>query len=170
MSDASKAIITTSITAGVTLIVAILSLLAAHASSQRERRRGLYSEAVRAAVSWKEMLYRVRRRQEGDVRDLIKKFHDQQDQLTYYQAWIGSESRAVKQSYDRLVREVKARTEPLVTAAWDEEIREAPGNARPDDQHPDLSDLVDNFLADVRSHLSPWPWRKCAVRWRNRRH
>lgn len=169
MSDATKAIITASITAGVTLVVAVLSLLTAYLANKRDRRRTLYSEAFRAAVSWKEMLYRVRRREDGQERELINKFHDLQDQLSYYQAWVGSESRVMKRSYDYLVREVKTRTEPLITAAWGDELRPVPGNAQPDDEHPDLSHLTDRFLTDVRSHLSPWPWRKLAVHWRTRK-
>lgn len=114
------------------------------------------------------MLYRVRRRAAGDDRKLIDDFHALQDSLTYYQAWIGSDSLYMKRSYDTLVKGVKSGTEPLITAAWAEPIRKSPGNATPTDEHPDISELVDNFLRDVRGHLSPLPWRKLAVRWRNR--
>ncbi len=164
MSETTKLLVT----AGVTLTVAILSVLAAYLASKRDRRRALYSEAFRAAVSWKEMLYRVRRRAAGQEHELIERFHDLQDQLSYYQAWVGSDSAVMQLSYDHLVREVKVRTEDLITAAWGDPMRPAPGTATADDSHPDLSDLTASFLADVRSHLSPWPWRKIAVRWRNR--
>lgn len=169
MSDATKAVITTSITAGATLTVAILSLLAAYLAGKRERRRSLYSEAVRAAVAWRELLYRVRRRRAGQESELISAFHSAQDQLAYYQAWVGSDSRLMKRSYDRLVREVKAQTEDLIRSAWADPVRPIPGNAVDTDEHPDLSAAIDTFLKDVRSHLSPWPWRKLAVVGRNRR-
>ena len=169
MSDTTKAVVTASITAGVTLIVAITSLLAAYLSSKRERRRTLYSEAVRSVLGWNEMVYRVRRRGAGQERELIERFHDLQDQLAFYRAWIGSESNIMKRSYDRLVTGVKENTEPLITSAWAADVRAIPGNSLPDDEHPELSDFTDNFLRDVRSHLSPWPWRKIAVRWRNRK-
>jgi hypothetical protein len=169
VDDTTKAIIAASITASVTLVVAITSLLAAYLSSKRERRHTLYSEAVRSVLGWNEMVYRVRRRGAGQERELIEKFHDLQDQLAFYRAWIGSESSVMKRSYDRLVTEVKGKTEPLITSAWAADVRAVPGNALPDDEHPELSDLTDNFLRDVRSHLSPWPWRKIAVRWRNRK-
>lgn len=168
-NNSTTAIVTACIAAGVTLAVGIVSLLSAYLANKRDRRRTLYSEAFKAAVSWKEMLYRVRRRETGQERELIDGFHALQDQLSYYVGWIGSESRVMKKSYDHLVKQVKVRTEPLITQAWGEPPRSAPGNAAPADVHPDLTDLTNNFLADVRSHLSPWPWRKVAVRWRNRK-
>jgi hypothetical protein len=150
-----------------TVLVAIIAGLWAYLAGKREQRRLLYSEAVKAAVGWKEMLYRVRRREKGQERELINKFHDLQDQIAYYQAWIGSESEHMQRSYDRLVAAVKERTESLITAAWNEDIRPVPGNARPDDEHPKLSDLTDSFLVDVRAHLSPWWWQRRKVRERN---
>jgi hypothetical protein len=141
-----------------------LTAYAAYLTSKRERRRVLYSEAVRAAVGWKEMLYRVRRRDIGQERALVDSFHKLQDDITYYQAWIGSESEHMKRSYDILVSGMKGVTQELINAAWSDEIRPAPGNAIPSDSHPDVSGLVDEFLSDVRCHLSPWPWRRWQVR------
>jgi hypothetical protein len=168
LTDTERALLVAGIAAAATVIVGLLAALAAYLASKRERRRDLYSEAVRAVVGWKEMVYRLRRREAGQERELINHFHTLQDQLSYYQAWIGSDSKYMKRSYDRLVKGVKDRTEKLITDAWKERIRAKPGNARPGDVHPELSDLVDSFLRDVRSHLSPWPWRKLAVWWRNR--
>lgn len=149
--------------------MAIIAALAAYLAHKRDRRRTLYSEATRAAVRWKEFLYRVRRREKGQERDLIQGFHGLQDELSYYQAWVGGDSKYMKRSYEKFVGEVKERTGKLIVAAWEEPIRAVPGNARPDDTHPDLSDVTDAFLKDVRSHLSPWPWRKLASAWRNRK-
>jgi|NGEPerStandDraft_6_1074524.scaffolds.fasta_scaffold75278_2 hypothetical protein len=155
--------------ASATFAVGAITAGAAYLASKRDRRRNLYGEAVKVAVGWKEQLYRVRRRAEGAEREIINDFHRLQDSLAYHQAWIGSDSLYMKRSYDHLVTGVKARTESLITAAWDEPIRPSPGNARSEDSHPAINDLVDDFLSDVRSHLSPWPWRKVAVRWRNRK-
>lgn len=151
-----------------TLTVAILGCVIAYLASKRERRRQLYGEAVQAIVSWGEMLYRVRRREESQACELINSFHDLQDKLSFYEAWIGSESRYTSRSYSRLVREVKTACEPLIRDAWEKPVRPVPGNAIADDVHPALKPHVDAFLADVRSHLSPLPWRKAAVAWRNR--
>jgi hypothetical protein len=153
----------------VTLIVAILSALTAYLASKRERRRSLYSEAVKVAVAWEEMLYRVRRRGEGAERELIDRFHELQDNLSFYDAWVGSDSQYMSRSYRKLTRGVKTETEGLIKAAWKEPIRPIPGDAQDCETHPNIGPFVDAFLTDVRSHLSPWPWRKAAVASRNRK-
>jgi hypothetical protein len=152
-----------------TVVVALLSALTAYLASKRERRRVLYSEAVQAIVSWKEMLYRIRRRGEGQDREIIASFHELQDKLSYYEAWIGSESKYMSRSYTRLVSAVKAATIKLIQVAWAEPLRATPGSAVASDVHPDVQKPVDSFLRDVRGHLSPMPGRKIAVAMRNRR-
>jgi hypothetical protein len=154
--------------AATAVTVACLSALAAYLAGKRERRRALYSEAVKAAVAWEEMLFRVRRRSEGQERELVERFHDLQDDLTYHQAWVGSESKYIKRSYDKLIADVKSGTAELITKAWEQPLRPAPGNAFPGEEVPNVAPSVDVFLCDVRSHLSPWFWRKLAVAWRNR--
>lgn len=154
--------------ASATILVALFGVLAAYLSVRRDRRRALYGEATRAAVAWNEQLYRVRRRRAGDEASLIEHFHQIQDDLAHYQAWIGSESRLMKRSYDRLVLGSKSATQSLINEAWEQPIRPLPGNACSSDEHPHLDDLAAAFLRDVRSHLSPQPWRKLAVAWRNR--
>ena len=151
-----------------TVLVAILSALAAYLASKRDERRTLYSEAVQSIVGWKEMVYRVRRRTDEQTSDLVAAFHDYQDKLSYFQAWIAGESKYMSRSYARLVRDIKSKTEPLIREAWEQPVRPVPGHALATDEHPDISLATDAFAADLRSHLSPLPWRKLAVGWRNR--
>lgn len=148
--------------------VATASGLSAYLATRRERRRKIYGEAVQTILKWNEMVYRVRRRDAADARELINSFHALQESLTYYEAWIASESKYMDRSYSRLVNGVKEKAQPLIQAAWTE-VREPPGSARPDDVHPDPSSDVVKFMADVRSHLSPWPWRRFALAHRNRK-
>lgn len=157
------------ISASTAVCVAALAALSAYFAAKRERRRLVYSEAVKAATGWHELLYRVRRRREDMEAELVERFHELQDQLRFHQAWVGSESKYMKRSYDRLVIETKKRTEPLITSAWSDPIRRAPGAAVPDDEHPKIDDLTDAFLRDVRSNLSPIFTRKLSVVWRNRK-
>ena len=150
-----------------TVVVAILSALAAYLAAKRDRRRTLYSEAVQAIAGWKEMLYRVRRRQTDDAPELVAQFHELQDKLAFCEAWVGSESKYMARSYRRLVREVKGATESLIQEAWETPPR-SPGAAETEfGPVPDLTSSIDRFLADVRSHLSPLPWRKLAIASRN---
>jgi hypothetical protein len=168
VTGTEQALLVAGIAATATVVVTLLGAFLTYRSSRRERRRALYSDAIKAAVGWKEMLYRVRRRRRGQGDELIRAFHELQDQLTYYEALIGTESKYMKRSYDRLVKAVKTATQPLITQAWSDNLRPIPGNAVAGDTHPDLSDPVDMFLLDVRSHLAPGLVRKLAVWWRNR--
>lgn len=168
IASAARPVTVAVIAAFATVTVAIIGALAAYLSAKRDRRRRLYGEAVRAAMAWQELLYRVRRRGEDEGRALVHRFHTAQDQLSYYQAWVASDSKYMARSYERLVREVKTATEALIREAWDSPVREIPGNARPGDSHPDLRHAQWRFMADVRSHLSPFPWRRVAVAVRNR--
>lgn len=165
LTDTERALIVAAIPATATVMVAILAALAAYLASRRDRRRTLYSEAVRAALAWREQLYRVRRRDDGQERALTDRFHELQEQLSYYEAWIGSESKYLCRSFGRLVHTTKTRTEPLIKSAWAQD----PGADWSGAENPDLSVATSSFLKDVRSHLSPWPWRKVALAWRNRK-
>ena len=148
--------------------VAAASALSAYLASKRERRRKLYSDAIQAILKWNEMVYRVRRRDPQDGRSLVNLFHDIQENLTSYEAWIGSESKYMSRSYSRLVKHVKTETLTPIREAW-KQTRDIPGDALPTDAHPNVNAQVDRFASDVRSHLSPWPWRKCALAYRNRK-
>ena len=156
------------IAASASVVVSVMGALAAYMAAKRQQRRVTYSEAVRAATAWKELLYRVRRRRAGQEAGIIELFHQAQDNLSYYEAWVAAESEYMARSYARLVKAVKDVTETEIQQAWKDEIRTSLGDALPDDVHPDVSGAVSAFLKDVRSHLSPWPWRKIAMAWRNR--
>jgi hypothetical protein len=151
----------------VSVAVAAASVLSAYLASKRERRRKLYSDAIQAILKWSEMVYRVRRRDPQDGRHLVNTFHDLQENLTSYEAWIACESKYMSRSYSRLVTSVKAASLPLIQEAW-RQTRDVPGDALPADVHPDLKIHVDEFASDVRSHLTPLPWRKWSLAYRNR--
>ena len=82
------------ITAGVSLLLGVLTAIWSAISAKHARRRDLYSCAFKAALAWEEMLYRVRRRAEGDeaARALINRFHELQEEVNYHQGWLQSES------------------------------------------------------------------------------
>ncbi len=168
MKESDHTVLIAVIAASGAVAVVLLAGLIAYFAAKRDRRRLVYSDAVKTAVAWKEMLYRVRRREAGQERELISLFHELQDKLQYYEAWVGSESKYMRRSYDRMIAAIKKKTLPLIQGAWAEDVRPVPGNAIEADKHPDINDSVQLFLRDVRSHLSPQPWRKLAMWWRNR--
>jgi hypothetical protein len=129
----------------------------------------MYGEAFRAALGWREMVYRVRRRGNSTEHDrgLIDRFHELQQRIDYYEGWIGSESKYMRRSYKRLVEAVKGATKGDLQTAWNTKGKLE--NADPDDQHPEIPpSAMDDYLRDVRSHLSLQPWRWIAVWCRNK--
>lgn len=154
------------------LVLAALRALALVVSGAQDRRRALYSEAYKAAMAWREMVYRVRRRARDaeSERALVERFHELQERIDYYEGWTASESKAMGRSYCRLVRAIKSKTEDPIREAWTEPNGRAAGESgRDDDEHPDLRAEREAFLDDVRNHLSLLFVTRIAVAWRNRK-
>lgn len=142
---------------------------AAAASQQRDRRRTRCAEAYKAALSWNEMLYRIRRRTDGPDQEtaLVERFHELQEEISFHQGWLMAEDPALGRSYDRLVCHIKKETEELIRAAWSCAGRR-PTEAPPDgEKNPAIKSECERFLTDVREHLSPRPWVRRRVKTRN---
>jgi hypothetical protein len=132
-----------------------------------DRRRTLYSNAYKAAMSWVEMVYRVRRRCDGQEQELVARFHDAQEEIAYHEGWLSTESAALGRSYCRFVAAVREAAIPLIQASWKEPVRPLAEHTRDGDGHPDVRAARDAFLIDVREHLSFWPWVRSRVDERN---
>lgn len=169
LSDDQIKLISAGIGAAITLIVALITMVVARSVARRDRRREMYGKAYRAALEWREMLYRVRRRDPNDSRPLIDRFHELQECVDYYEGWIGSESRYMQRSYQQLVRHVRTKAQPLIQEAWAKDP-EKPGSASEDTEQLSISTEANAFLRDVRGFLSLQPWRWIAVAWRNRKN
>lgn len=169
LTDTQATLIAAGIAALSAVMVTLISAFIARVYVGRDRRRQMYGEAFRAALEWREMVYRVRRR--GNTREsqraVIDKFHELQEQLDFYEGWIGSESKYMRRSFERLVTVAKDATQADIQAAWEKPGKKS--NADPDDHHPIIDQAVVNgYLRDVRGHLSLQPGRWIAVAWRNR--
>jgi hypothetical protein len=170
--DTTDSQVAAAIIAGlVALFIAAFSGLAVYVTAKRDRRRNLYSEAYKAALGWREVLYRVRRRAAGEeaTRALVERFHGLQETIDYYQGWIATESPWLARSYCRLVGDVKSATDKLIAEAWKAPPRDPTSGTPEDDKHPELSEATERFLFDVRSHLAIWLVPKLFVVWRNRK-
>jgi hypothetical protein len=170
MTDTEQAFAIAGIAAGTSLSVALLAAWFTFLATRRDRRRQLYGEATKAATAWVELLYRVRRRADNkeDARAIIHRVHDAQEALMYHRGWIGSESKMLGRSYDRLVASVKKQTEALTQDAWKSPIRQTPGDALPEEPHPSIDAALAAWLKDVRAHLGTRPIAKMGFWWRNR--
>jgi hypothetical protein len=170
LTEPQQSVLAVAVPAAAAIVVVALTALSAYLAAKRERRRQLYGDSFRAACAWCEMLYRIRRRSgEGDPEYLlVARFHDLQEDLDFYVGWIGSESKYMQRSYEQLVEAVKTATREHISRAWSGQIRPPCRGTLDEDAHPDLVAAKNRFLEDVRSHLSPWPWRRIAVALRNR--
>jgi hypothetical protein len=153
-------------------LIALVTYAHQSGQSRRDRRRELYSGAFRAVMGWVEGYYRVRRRAAGDERQVVEHLHDLWEQVAFYESWLATEAPELGWSYHQLVLQVKRSVSPLITEAWAAEpqpmAEELPaGEPRPD-RLPDVMRARDQYLADIRSHQSPWPWRRRRLRRRYR--
>ncbi|MFD9740626.1 hypothetical protein [Umezawaea sp. NPDC059074] len=170
MTDDQIKIVAAVAASSAAIIVALTTLFFGRVFAGRDRRRQMYGESFRAALEWEELLYRVRRRDDTPeaLRAIHDRFHDLQERLVYYDGWIGSESKYMRRSYRKLVDKQKHATRSLIQAAWDKPGKL--GNADADDVNPQIAvsaSAADDFLRDVRNHLSLQPWRWALVLIRN---
>jgi hypothetical protein len=146
-------------------IFTLAGLAISRFSERRDRRRTLYSEAYRAALAWVEMLYRVRRRDPEQPYALAAQFHRLQEDIDFYQGWIESESLTFGRAYRRLVLEVKALTLPDIQAAWATgPVDPQQGFSLQGETHPPVEPAKQQFLRDLREHLSLKPADRLALR------
>jgi hypothetical protein len=148
----------------VAAFVTLLGIWWKQREDRRDRLRTLYSSAYRAAVSWEELYYRVRRRNPESPYEIVALFHEAQEEIDFHIGWLSIESPPLARAYERLVAEVKAVAEPCIKAAWKEPPCKLEDGFTPPDGQDDL-DLrahKERFLADARDHLG-WPWRRRSV-------
>lgn len=153
------------------IAVAAIGWIGSRLSARRDSRRNLHSEAHKAALAWREMVYRIRRRPDNDnaKRKLVERFHELQETLDYYEGWLCTESRYLGHSYGRMLGTIRSASAPCITAAWAAPLRDPAEGTPPDDDHPQTSAATTAFLRDVRSYLSFWQVPKLFVVWRNRK-
>jgi hypothetical protein len=150
------------------LVAAVTALAVAWSTRLGQRqdvRRSLYSEAYKAALSWVEMLYRVRRRDPAKQHALVEQFHTLQEQLDYYQGWIESESRSLGRAYRDLVATLKRATAGPIRQAWREDPCDpADGFAIELQDLDDVTAAKDTFIDAARDHLTVFRfWRRIAL-------
>lgn len=102
------------------VLAALLTHYLGRNERERTKRKEVYAEALQTALAWREMLYRVRRRQttKEDERTITGQFHDLQERLDYYDGLIWSHSKSLGRSYRKLVKKVRDTSQPLIQKAW----------------------------------------------------
>lgn len=140
-------------------------------NSQREkdaRRCDTYAKAFAAVAAYKEFPYVVRRRKTGgpavaaDERVRVSEaLRLVQQDLSYYSAWMATESDRVASAYRSLVAHTRRIAGNQIHEAW---ISPAPSRDEdmnmPDLGLGDLARAEATFLQAVADHLSWWPHRR----------
>jgi hypothetical protein len=153
------------------VLSAVLGLFTYYVSTSRatrDRRRELYSEAYRAAMSWVEMVYRVRRRSTSIQDDLVKHLHQIQEDISYYEGWLSTEAPELGQSYSVFVSTIRTTVRPLLRQAWSHRARPPWKGTPVGEIEPNIAAAKDAYLRDVREHLSSWWWVRRRVKRRYR--
>lgn len=161
----------TLLTAAVGVLALVIGHVMTKSAERQQARRALCADAFKAALGWREMLYRIRRRS-GDVADdraLVEKFHKLQEDLDYYEGWLSTESLWLGRSYGRFVESVRTSCKTLIDEAWKCPVRKPSEGTSAGDKHPDIDEASRAFLFDLRAHFSPiWlPWLKVILIVRN---
>lgn len=112
----------------VTLVVGLAGATATGAvyvagriAQERNRRRDLYSRAVRAVIAWVEYPYKIRRRTSNDpevLAELAATGHRLQQDLAYFQTWLATDKSSLGILYGDVVRNVKMRCSAALDEAW----------------------------------------------------
>ncbi len=149
-----------------TILAAAVAALAAmwlHRSGQRETRRDrkweMCGKAIREALAWMELPYRIRRRADDDaatLRGLVDRAHQLQESLLFYRGWLEVELPEAGNEYASLVAAVKAAAAEPLQAAWT-----SPPASRPEDMiigeliadRTAVDQALTRLTALVRSHL-----------------
>lgn len=146
------------IAASVTAAAALGGVAVNKLADRRDRRRTLYAEAYKAALAWVEALYRVRRRDPDRPYELAAQFHELQEAIDFHQGWIDAESVELGRAYRRLVMSIKALTFHEIKEAWKQPPCDpAQGFSLEEHTHPKVADAKEQFVRDVRDHLSMNP-------------
>jgi hypothetical protein len=154
----------------VSIIVFALTALVASVKDRDNRRRDTYARAFQVIAAYKEFPYVVRRRRSGDGSTeaderarISEELRQVQADLSYYGAWMGTESPRVASTYRDLVVEVRRVAGRQIHDAWAEApVREDKGMNMPDLGLGQLDEAEKSFLSAASDHLSFVPWR----RWR----
>lgn len=161
---AGSAVIAAGISATVTLVLQ-------HVTSIREdtaRRRDIYARALQACAAYREFPFVIRRRRHDDPAAerarLSEALRAVQQDLTFYSAWIESESTDVGNAFRALLKETRTVAGGFMAEAW----KKAPAAGDEDMNvagitYATIEPLERAYLDAVREHLKPW-WQQLG-RW-----
>lgn len=126
----------------------------------RFRRKQMIAEALETALARVEVLYKIRRRTKDkkllpeDELAIRNEMHSVQQKTDYYIGILNTESAWLGDSYDQLVKYIKAETEELFRKAWKEKPKGV-GAELKDAEHPKIGKAKEKFINDTRRFFNP---------------
>ena len=152
----------------VAAVVALALYIAERRAELRDARRQDIAEAYKAAASWIEAVYRVRRRSDTKDSKLVDHLHDLQESIYHHRGLLAARSMTLTRAYDEYVQVVKDACKEPLQDAWTSDVRSPEEWTQDGDVHPaelkEVQTAEERFLAAARRHLSPWvlprlhPW------------
>jgi hypothetical protein len=152
------------VAAAITAVIAVFSLAVNHVvktvRENRDRRREVFAKAFAATVAYSEFPYVVRRRKTSDPEEERVRISTElmkiQEDLSYYSAWMESESRKVAERFSVLVAETRRIAGGQIHNAWrDQPVLADEQMNMPDLGMGELKPARDAYLASVRRNLAP---------------
>jgi len=143
-------------------IVSLVTVLMEHERARRDRLREHYADAFRAYASYREFPYVVRRRTDDGGAERVRiseAFREVQEQLTFWQAWMGLESAHVAREYRKLIDATRDIAGNAIRRAWELSPVMQDEDMNISDYAADLKQLVPMEAAYVeaaRRRLSGW--------------
>ena len=155
------------------IISSSISLLLQYSSSYRQdisRRRELYAKALAACAAYREFPFAIRRRRQNDLEGerlrLSEAIRQVQQDLSFYAAWIESESVAVARAYRALLTETRRVAGGYMRDAWNAPAPSTDAEMNIEGiSYAEITPLETGYLAAVREHLTPWWRRAVATMW-----
>lgn len=158
MTGEEATIVGAAVAGGASLIVFTANSIIAASRENRNRKRDVFATAFQACMAYKEFPYVVRRRRPNNSADervrISGELRSIQERLSYYTAWMATESPDVARAYQRLVKETRGIAGGKIHEAW-----KLPPMERDDDMNmPDLGlgklePAEDAYLGAVRNEL-----------------
>jgi hypothetical protein len=155
-------IIVAAITAAVSLLVLAISAWLTAYRDRVNRRREIFSKAFTAAIAYEEFPYVVRRRRTSAAEDerirISTELRKVQEDISYYSAWLFTESRHVSEAYETLIHKLREIAGREIQNAWNQQ----PVSSDAEMNMPDLGlgalkPFKQAYLHEVADHLCPVP-------------
>lgn len=148
------------------LIVAVLGLLSstlvfalAQRAAAHDRQRAEYAKALSLINQWTEMPYRVHRRNRDEPDEpLVERYHELQEGIEFYSAWIAVESEPIYAAYQALLTETRRQVTPHSQNAWEASPPESMNIGPP--YRVDIEKVRADYIESVRSHFAWYGWKR----------